>query len=128
MFFQFNNFTGRLTGSTHMHPYFPVSAQPLERREPPKIIFHSKNEQMARVAPPVRHASQNLIPGTNTPYGPVPENLRRKMEHFQKRDGVPVHLKGGPMDRALFGLTVALCAIGLFESFRFYYIMSTPRK
>lgn len=47
---------------------------------------------------------------------------------FQKNDGVPVHLKGGPVDKFLFGITVALCAIGTVASLHTLYVLSYPKK
>jgi hypothetical protein len=47
---------------------------------------------------------------------------------FQKKDGVPVYLKGGPLDKVLFGITVALCVIGTAASIQTLYVMSYPKK
>lgn len=35
------------------------------------------------------------------------------MFYLQAKNNLPVFLKGGPMDRVLFGTTLVLCAVGL---------------
>ncbi|KAK4303947.1 hypothetical protein Pmani_024073 [Petrolisthes manimaculis] len=58
----------------------------------------------------------------------VPEALLQKMKIFQKQNNVPIHLKGGPVDKVLFGSTLILCAVGVAGCFRFFYEMSFPKK
>jgi hypothetical protein len=47
---------------------------------------------------------------------------------FQKKDGVPVYLKGGPVDKVLFGITLALCVYGTAASLQMLYVLSYPKK
>jgi hypothetical protein len=47
---------------------------------------------------------------------------------LQKDDGVPVHIKGGPVDKFLFGITLALCAVGTIASFHTLYVMAYPKR
>jgi hypothetical protein len=47
---------------------------------------------------------------------------------FQKIDDLPVHIKGGPVDKVLFGVTLALCVIGIGYSLQTVYVMSVPKK
>jgi hypothetical protein len=47
---------------------------------------------------------------------------------FQRIDDLPVHLKGGPIDKVLFGVTMALCGIGIAYSLQTLYVMSFPKK
>merc|ERR1711962_473418 len=64
-------------------------------------------------------------------YRPLPGNygeVVKKMKHFQVENNIPIHLKGGPGDRMLFGATLAICGIGLLGCFKFYYDMSFPKK
>ncbi|KAJ8929505.1 hypothetical protein NQ314_017798 [Rhamnusium bicolor] len=56
------------------------------------------------------------------------DSLKRKYEHFQRDDGVPIYLKGGISDKLLFGTSVVLCVIGLLEGARFLFTMSFPKK
>ncbi|KAJ6649887.1 Glutathione hydrolase-like YwrD proenzyme [Pseudolycoriella hygida] len=41
----------------------------------------------------------------------LPESLLRNYEKFQAKNGIPVFLKGGPMDKVLFGITVGACGL-----------------
>jgi len=64
-------------------------------------------------------------------YRPLPSNygeVLKKMKQFQVDNNLPIHLKGGPGDKMLFGATVAICGIGLLGCFKFYYDMSFPKK
>ena len=47
---------------------------------------------------------------------------------FQAVNDVPIHLKGGPADKVLFGATVVMCAVGLGSCFKFYYDMAFPKR
>jgi len=56
----------------------------------------------------------------------LPEQTRKFKELqalYQKDDGIPVHLKRGARDKALYYLTWGLIAVGLEECSRFYYYM-----
>ncbi|KAK4300402.1 hypothetical protein Pmani_027389 [Petrolisthes manimaculis] len=57
----------------------------------------------------------------------VPEALLQKMKIFQKQNNVPIHLKGGPVDKVLFGSTLILCAVGVAGCFRFFYEIKNTR-
>ncbi|CRL01073.1 CLUMA_CG014371, isoform A [Clunio marinus] len=57
----------------------------------------------------------------------LPEGLRKNMEKFQARNGLPVFLKGGPFDKILFGTTVFLCGVGLLMSAEFIYSLSKKK-
>uniref|UniRef100_A0A182JFI8 Cytochrome c oxidase subunit viia n=2 Tax=Anopheles atroparvus TaxID=41427 RepID=A0A182JFI8_ANOAO len=56
------------------------------------------------------------------------KQLKHIQEKFQKPDGKPVFLKGGPMDNALFGLTIALSLVGLAGIGKLFYELSYPKK
>lgn len=47
---------------------------------------------------------------------------------FQAPNHIPIHLKGGPVDKVLFGATVVLCVVGLGGCFQFFYEMAFPPK
>jgi hypothetical protein len=47
---------------------------------------------------------------------------------FQRNDGLPVHFKGGPVDKVLFGITMALCVVGTALSLQTLYVLSYPKK
>ncbi|CAG9797749.1 unnamed protein product [Chironomus riparius] len=57
----------------------------------------------------------------------LPEGLRKSMEKFQAPSSVPIHLKGGPFDRVLFGSTVVLCGLGVVGVLSFVYSMAKKK-
>ncbi|KAK8729845.1 hypothetical protein OTU49_008353 [Cherax quadricarinatus] len=61
-------------------------------------------------------------------YGEVPEVLQQKMKLFQAPNGLPVHIKGGTVDKILFGITATVCFLGLIECLRVFYVLSYPQK
>lgn len=61
-------------------------------------------------------------------HSPVPKPLQGKMKLFQLPNGLPVHIKGGPVDKALFYLTGLVCTVGLIECFHVYFVLSFPQK
>ncbi|XP_069983285.1 cytochrome c oxidase subunit 7A1, mitochondrial [Penaeus vannamei] len=74
-------------------------------------------------------------PGTTFPkeaprgaMGEIPGLLSQKMQMFQKANSIPIHLKGGPFDKVLFGATLVMCAVGLTGCLNFFYDMSFPKK
>ncbi|BFF96027.1 cytochrome c oxidase subunit 7A1 mitochondrial [Drosophila madeirensis] len=58
----------------------------------------------------------------------LPEGLSSKMKVFQAVNDVPVFLKGGPIDKALFGITAGLCGIGLISIVHMIYTMGFAKK
>jgi len=54
--------------------------------------------------------------------------IREKYKHFQIDDGVPIHLKGGPMDRVLYYTTLALCGVGLLGVVEYISRAAFPKK
>uniref|UniRef100_A0A182W412 Cytochrome c oxidase subunit viia n=1 Tax=Anopheles minimus TaxID=112268 RepID=A0A182W412_9DIPT len=56
------------------------------------------------------------------------KQLKHIQEKFQKPDGKPVFLKGGPMDNALFSVTMALSLLGLAGIGKLFYELSYPKK
>ncbi|XP_037912098.1 cytochrome c oxidase subunit 7A1, mitochondrial-like [Hermetia illucens] len=58
----------------------------------------------------------------------LPESLEKNMQKFQAKNDLPVFLKGGPFDRALFGTTMVLCGIGLVSIVHMIYTMGFKKK
>ncbi|XP_073822398.1 cytochrome c oxidase subunit 7A-like 2 [Musca autumnalis] len=58
----------------------------------------------------------------------LPEGLAKNMEKFQAKNTLPVFLKGGPVDKALFGLTVGLCGVGLLGILHMVYSLGFAKK
>lgn len=83
-----------------------------------------------KLRPGVQHHAR--IPGLFTAfaalYSTIPDSLKRKQQHFQMADGVPIYLKGGIMDRILFGATVGLIGFGLISYALTVYPMAYPKK
>merc|ERR1712106_645404 len=84
----------------------------------PEIIYASSTKFVAAHDP--KSVSTNL-PNN---YGEV----LQKMKAFQVDNKLPIHLKGGPRDMMLFSTTLAICGVGLFGCFKFFYDMSFPKK
>ncbi|XP_067136593.1 cytochrome c oxidase subunit 7A1, mitochondrial-like [Centruroides vittatus] len=57
---------------------------------------------------------------------------KKKLKELQKRyaidDGVPMYLKGGAIDRVLYGATLTLCAVGTVYCFYTIYELAQPKK
>jgi len=119
MYFRLNNFTGRLIGSTHIQPYFPIGANPLDKSESPKVVYHDAHFK------PVSHTSPRH---SSTSSSNLYAALKKKQQLFQRIDDLPVHIKGGPIDKVLFGVTMALCVVGIGYSLQTLYVMSVPKK
>lgn len=47
---------------------------------------------------------------------------------FKAKNNIPVYLKGGPMDKVLFGITVAGCALGILGMVHMVYTMGFAKK
>ncbi|KAK8405151.1 hypothetical protein O3P69_001610 [Scylla paramamosain] len=79
-------------------------------------------------------ASKNLTNGagragfSTKKYAPVPRVLAEKMQQFQIPNDLPVHIKGGPVDRILMYITGIVCTLGFIDCFRVYYQLSYPKK
>ncbi|XP_046388715.1 uncharacterized protein LOC124157758 [Ischnura elegans] len=122
MFYQYNSFSGKLTGSQQFQPCFPLSPQPAPQGEAPKVTFADPNTTIAKESPPpFRGAGGKMM-------GAVSEALRQQQKLFQAPNNIPIHLKGGQMDKILFGATIALCGLSLMGCFKVYYDLSVPRK
>ncbi|CAH2076257.1 unnamed protein product, partial [Iphiclides podalirius] len=115
MYHQLSRVTGRLVAATNLQsPLYPIAPIALQRVEPPQIQYNTAHmstvtEASACAAPGPR----KLIPGTNIPYPPVPEKIKKQQELFQKENDIPVFLKGGPFDTILYRFTLTLCVLGL---------------
>ncbi|XP_026315460.1 uncharacterized protein LOC113226880 [Hyposmocoma kahamanoa] len=129
MYHQLSRVTGRLVAATNLQsPLFPVAPIALQRVEPPSIQYNTAHlstvtEASACPAP----GKRRLIPGTNIPYPPVSETIRKRQELFQKDNDVPVFLKGGPVDGILYRFTMALCIVALAGIAHTIYDHAVPK-
>ncbi|XP_028174978.1 uncharacterized protein LOC135072913 [Ostrinia nubilalis] len=130
MYHQLGKISGRLVAASHLQsPLFPIAPIALQRVEVPQIQYTTAQlstvtEASACPAP----GKRRLIPGTNQPYPPVPEAIRKRQEQFQTDDDVPVFLKGGPFDGILYRFTMALCIAGIIGVAHTIYIHAVPKK
>ncbi|XP_068230269.1 uncharacterized protein [Palaemon carinicauda] len=157
MKYKFSNYTGRLSapspveipsrfgkGAEGPTIHYPQGTTFAKTPEGPKGLFSAVPkpllEKMAlfqTLGAVGEGPSITYPPGTTFPkelppqkgfYGSVPGFLTQKMKQFQSASPIPVHLKGGPFDKVIFGSTVVLCVIGLTGCFSFFYDMSFPKK
>ncbi|KAK4290361.1 hypothetical protein Pmani_036726 [Petrolisthes manimaculis] len=59
-------------------------------------------------------------------YAEVPKALKEKMQQFQIDNGLPVHVKGGPVDKILYLATAVVCTWGFIDCWRVYIVLSYP--
>lgn len=57
--------------------------QPLDRSEPPAVVFNNKHEKFQSTSTSVCQASENAARGTQVKHGSVSPALLKKMELFQ---------------------------------------------
>ncbi|XP_071536404.1 cytochrome c oxidase subunit 7A, mitochondrial-like isoform X2 [Panulirus ornatus] len=112
MFYQRDSVSGRITSSPQLKTPSNLGSLP----EDPGIVYSP-----GTVFPKDRPARKGI-------YDVVPRFLLQRMEQFQKHDNIPIHLKGGPIDKVLFGTSLIMCAAGLAGCFQFFYKMSFPKK
>ncbi|XP_066976209.1 cytochrome c oxidase subunit 7A-related protein, mitochondrial-like isoform X2 [Macrobrachium rosenbergii] len=111
MKYKFNNFTGRLSAPSPLE----IPSRFGKAAENP-IIHYPQGTSFAKT-----------LEGPKGFYGAVPRPLLQKMAMFQVNNSLPVHIKGGPFDKILYGVTAFVCAVGLIECFRVYYVLSYPQ-
>ncbi|XP_042242426.1 uncharacterized protein LOC121879727 [Homarus americanus] len=109
MFYQKNTVTGRITAAPPLQTPTKLGVQP----EGAEIVY-TPGTVFAKEQPRGR--------------GGIPEFLLEKMRHFQHQNNVPIHLKGGPIDKVLFGSTLVMCAVGFAGCLHFFYGMAFPKK
>ncbi|XP_023935321.1 uncharacterized protein LOC112043891 [Bicyclus anynana] len=128
MYHQLNRVTGRLIASHLQNPLFPVAPIALQRVDPPAIQYNTNHMSTVTEAAACATGSRRLIPGTNVPYPPVNESIRKQQDLFQRDNDLPVHLKGGPFDGILYRFTMLLCIIGLGGIAHTIYGHAVPKK
>jgi len=73
-------------------------------------------------------ASRAGVIDSKSAVAPCYKRIKALQEKFQIEDGVPVHLKGGTMDRILYYSSMLLIAVGLAQCLEFFYTQSFPKK
>ncbi|XP_029667675.1 uncharacterized protein LOC115238209 [Formica exsecta] len=110
-FYQYNSFTGRIKPSTNFQPFYPLSPIPLQRTEPPVIIYDNIKTKPMSITPKSGYCTGK--PPTLDP------KMWAKYKHFQAVMDKPVYLAGGKKDKILFGFTVAYVGICTLQSLVF---------
>lgn len=144
MYYAYNSFTGRLIGAHHLRAYAPQGLQPLRPGEPINpypptwTVAHATSttapKQAVTPSTPVARTTAASAPlgqrktPSGEPFGKVPERLKQLQIKFQKPDGVPIHLKGGPMDKGLYFVTLGLCLVGVIGCMHTVYKFGFPQK
>ncbi len=114
---QFKSFTGRLKESSQLQPLYPISTNPLNKLNPPKMIWDSIKTKPLKTTSTSSAAFSTLDP-----------KLIAKYKKFQTNLEKPVYLMGGTPDKILFGITCALVAAGVIQSLKLFYDMASPKK
>ncbi|XP_031847548.1 uncharacterized protein LOC116433527 [Nomia melanderi] len=108
-FHDFNKFTGQLKQSTQSQPLYPLSPQPLDKREPRAMMFDSKK---------TKPVSTSL---SKSNYSTVPAKIKELQKRYQADLSVPSYLLAGKRDVLLFRFTVALTTFGFFANLYKWY-------
>lgn len=53
--------------------------------------------------------------------------IKKVQEHFQKKDGKPIFLKGGAFDQVLYRVTMGLSIVGVAGIGKLIYDLSVPK-
>ncbi|XP_055774448.1 cytochrome c oxidase subunit 7A-related protein, mitochondrial-like isoform X2 [Salvelinus fontinalis] len=113
MYYKLNAVTQRLIKSAPSG-YNPQGLLITVPTEPPPMIFATPTKYVSEAGNMVEYLGHNKVP-----------DLQKL---FQKADGVPVHLKGGLMDKMLYRTTMALTIGGTLYCLMALYIAAQPRK
>ncbi|XP_074786801.1 cytochrome c oxidase subunit 7A1, mitochondrial [Athene noctua] len=66
--------------------------------------------------------------GPTAPPRHLHNRVREHQKLFQEDNGLPVHLKGGALDSALYALTTLICSVGTCYSVWALAQASRPKK
>ncbi|XP_023864231.1 cytochrome c oxidase subunit 7A2-like, mitochondrial [Salvelinus sp. IW2-2015] len=113
MYYKLNAVTQRLIKSAPS-AYNPQGLRITVPTELPPMIFATPTKYVSEAGNMVEYLGHNKVP-----------DLQKL---FQKSDGVPVHLKGGLMDKMLYRTTMALTIGGTLYCLMALYIAAQPRK
>lgn len=82
--------------------------------------------QIGKVTPASRRITTSAAAFRS--FAQVPKELQKKMFNFQVDNGLPVHVRGGIVDKVLMVATYIVCGLGLLDCCRVYYVLSYPAK
>ncbi|XP_070981057.1 cytochrome c oxidase subunit 7A2-like, mitochondrial [Oncorhynchus clarkii lewisi] len=113
MYYKLNAVTQRLIQSAPS-AYNPQGLRITVPTEAPPMIFATPTKYVSEAGNMVEYLGHNKVPDLQ--------------KFFQKSDGIPVHLKGGLMDKMLYRTTMALTIGGTLYCLMALYIAAQPRK
>ncbi|XP_030627100.1 cytochrome c oxidase subunit 7A-related protein, mitochondrial [Chanos chanos] len=114
MYYKVSGVTGRLTGTSPTTAYSPQGLKPAVPTQAPPMIFATPTKVVSEAGPAVEYMGVNKVP--------------EWQKIFQRADGVPIHLKGGYMDKLLYRTTMGLTIGGTLYCLMALYIAAQPRK
>ncbi|XP_026478635.1 cytochrome c oxidase subunit 7A, mitochondrial-like [Ctenocephalides felis] len=89
------------------------------------IRFMQRVSQLAQSN--TRQITQSAVRASGEVH-PGYKKIKAIQEKFQVDNGLPVHLKGGPLDKFLYQLTMGLCLISIGVGAKLIYELSFPKK
>nr|XP_046258458.1 cytochrome c oxidase subunit 7A-related protein, mitochondrial-like isoform X2 [Scatophagus argus] len=111
MYYRLNGVTQRLTGAP-VAAYSPQGLRPGVPPVSPPIMFASPNKLASEARSQSEYLGVSRVP-----------DLQKV---FQSSDSIPVHLKGGRIDKLLYRTTMALTVGGLLYCVVALYISAQP--
>ncbi|XP_026165203.1 cytochrome c oxidase subunit 7A-related protein, mitochondrial-like [Mastacembelus armatus] len=111
MYYRLNGVTQRLTGAP-ASAYNPQGLRPGVPPVSPAVIFASPTKLVSETGSQVEYLGANRVPDLQ--------------KIFQRADGVPVHLKGGLIDKLLYRTTMGLTVGGVVYCLVALYIAAQP--
>jgi len=112
-YYKVSGITGKLTGATPA-AYAPQGLKAMAPAEPTPMIFSTPTKVVSETLTPVEYMGVNKVP--------------ELQKIFQKADGVPIHLKGGLIDKLLYRTTMGLTIGGTLYCLMALYIAAHPKK
>ncbi|KAM8837099.1 cytochrome c oxidase subunit 7A2-like, mitochondrial isoform 1-T1 [Spinachia spinachia] len=114
MYYKFNSFTQKLTGSAPAAAFSPQGLRPGVPAESPAMVFATPTKVVSEAGSAVEYLGANRVP-----------ELQRI---FQAPDGIPIHLKRGLPDRLLYRTTMALTVGGALYCLVALYFAAQPNN
>lgn len=143
MYYKFSQITSRIGLADQSSVYSPQGLYPIPRHpsviyESPRVTFSktpvpevgqpkttAEVKNVSEPKPMTKASSKGLVQGK---YGPYSPRIRELQELFGKNDGVPIHLKRGPLDRSFYVLTLGLTALTAVAGGYVLFSMAFPKK
>ncbi|KAM9837512.1 cytochrome c oxidase subunit 7A2-like, mitochondrial [Aulostomus maculatus] len=112
MYYKFNGFTQKLTGSSPTTAYNPQGLRPTVPAEAPAMVFATPTKVVSEARTTAEYLGANRVP-----------DLQR---FYQTIDSIPIHLRRGVPDKLLYRTTMALTVGGSLYCLVALYMSSHP--